>query len=72
MHEQSDSFFGSVVTYSIAFGAYFVDKLDLVVQWVGDVNWMAVGAGILLLARLAQDVPKAIISIRKFIKGETK
>ena len=25
-----------------------------------DVNWMAVGAGVLLVARLVQDVPKAI------------
>lgn len=28
--------------------------------WLGEWNWMAIGAAILLIARLAKDVPDAI------------
>ena len=34
--------------------------------FLSDVNWMAVGAGILLVARLVQDVPKAFETIKYY------
>lgn len=34
--------------------------------FLSDVNWMAVGAGILLVSRLIQDVPKAIETIQDY------
>jgi hypothetical protein len=38
---------------------------------MSDVNWMAVGAGVLLVARLVQDVPKAWETI-KFYRNKDR
>lgn len=32
--------------------------------WLSDVNWMAVGAAVLLISRLIQDVPKAYLDLK--------
>lgn len=37
-----------------------------------DINWGAVGAGILLVARLMKDIPDAYDAIRKRIKKRNK
>lgn len=36
--------------------------------FMSEVNWMAVGAGILLIARLIQDVPKAYETIKHYMR----
>lgn len=40
--------------------------------FLSDVNWMAVGATVLLIARLIQDVPKAIEEIKRWRKKDGK
>ena len=53
-------------------GAYGVSLLAFgtsTLEFAADLNWMAVGAGALLVARLIQDIPPAYIKIKDFIKG---
>lgn len=38
--------------------------------FMSDVNWMAVGAGVLLAARLIQDVPKAVETVLYYMRGK--
>ena len=42
------------------------------VGFCADVNWMAIGAGILVLARLCVDVPKAYDSLRERFYGKSQ
>lgn len=69
MQTHSDSFVGSVVTYLIAGVAYVVEKFGYLFEQLGDVNWLNVGAAVLLIARLAQDVPKAYFYLRDIMRG---
>lgn len=49
--------------YSDAYLSYFTSGLAGFAAWLGEVNWMAVGAGVLLVARLVKDVPEAYESL---------
>lgn len=42
------------------------------VGFCADINWMAIGAGILVLARLCVDVPKAYDSLKERFYGKSQ
>lgn len=55
------------------------DKLDATLSYFAsflgfcsDLNWMGIGAAVLLVARLIVDVPKAYFYVRNLRYGKTK
>jgi hypothetical protein len=56
---------GSAVTYMTSAIGYACSQ-------VADWNWMQIGAAVLLIARLMQDVPKAYVAIKRMLHKNEK
>lgn len=56
---------GAAVSYLASFLAYLTSRLEYVLDYIGDLNWMQIGAAALLIARLVTDVPQAWEAIQK-------
>jgi len=61
MNQQIEAWAGAVTSY-LAVG--IANAQEITANW----DWLAIGAGILLLARLVQDVPKAFIYLKGLFK----
>jgi len=48
---------------------YAVAALGYSVDHIGNIDWMALGAGLLLIVRLVQDVPRALTVLRRWRDG---
>lgn len=61
MKDYFDTAMGYIAAGFVGFTAYIEETLS-------DINWMTVGAGLLLISRLAKDVPDGVASLIKIYK----